>query len=536
MSLEAQLRMRQNVDQMHSAFRDLSAWSSDIEARDNALRGIAPQADNAASAEAAEAAAAEAEAREIEEAKAELARLALEDERRSKAGGDAAAPASAAAAAAPTKGAAATRVGSGPTNFDKWQSYDAEGAVEALERRESEREALRQRVVSLENKRAREEAMRRRGESEARADAMRARGNAAFGSARYEDAVSDYTEALEANPRSAALYANRSLALLKLRAFDEAEEDATAALDLEPSCVKARLRRAAARTELGKVDEAIEDLEAALEVEPRNKAAREALGSCRALRASREAARRSKRRVALSVAEVERDLDNDGHPFVAAACDPPGHDGNAEAAGGEEAAGGAEAPHAAGEEAAGGGEGGGDAAAAAGMPSPAAAVAAAVAVAPAAQAAAQAKAPSKRPVCLASARSLGPPATSADIEVAWRSLRRHPPEWQQYVRGLSPSTVGSLLGRGMAPEIFSAMLAALSATAGTGAASAEHAYGVMQALSSASRFSILTMCLDKSDEWAVAAAFDALMAHAEAGDVGVGPAEVRALRSKFCSS
>ena len=50
--------------------------SSDIEARDNALRGIAPQADSA-SAEAAEAAAAEAESREIEEAKAELARLAL---------------------------------------------------------------------------------------------------------------------------------------------------------------------------------------------------------------------------------------------------------------------------------------------------------------------------------------------------------------------------------------------------------------------------------------------------------------------------
>ena len=190
MSLDAQLRMRQNVDQMHSAFRDLSAWSSDIEARDNALRGIAPQANDAASAEAAEAAAAEAESREIEEAKAELARLALEDERRSKAGGDAAAPASAAAAAAaaPTKAAAGTRVGSGATNFDKWQSYDAEGAVEALERRECEREALRQRVVSLENKRAREEAMRRRGESEARADAMRVRGNAAFGSARYEAA------------------------------------------------------------------------------------------------------------------------------------------------------------------------------------------------------------------------------------------------------------------------------------------------------------------------------------------------------------
>ena len=122
----------------------------------------------------------------------------------------------------------------------------------------------------------------------------------------------------------------------------------------------------------------------------------------------------------------------------------------------------------------------------------------------------------------------------------------------------------------MAPEIFSAMLAAVSATAGAGAASAEHAYGVLQAstsvasllsraisgdlgrsraisgdlgrsrcsqaLSSARRFSILTMCLDKSDERAVAAAFDAVVAHAEAGDVGVGPAEVRALRSKFCSS
>ena len=49
----------------------------------------------------------------------------------------------------------------------------------------------------------------------AAAEALRLQGNDAFGAARYEEAVGLYTDALGHAPRSAALYANRALALLK---------------------------------------------------------------------------------------------------------------------------------------------------------------------------------------------------------------------------------------------------------------------------------------------------------------------------------
>eukprot|EP00962_Isochrysis_galbana_P007200 scaffold1940_cov112-Isochrysis_galbana.AAC.5 len=105
----------------------------------------------------------------------------------------------------------------GPTNFDKWRRFDADGAVDALERREAEREALRLKLTRLENGRAQAALRRRQLAAEAEAEALKARGNACFGSARYEDAVADYTEALESTPRSATLYANRAMALLKVR-------------------------------------------------------------------------------------------------------------------------------------------------------------------------------------------------------------------------------------------------------------------------------------------------------------------------------
>jgi len=130
-----------------------------------------------------------------------------------------------------------------------------------MERREAEREALRQRVTKLENKKAQAEQRRRELAAEAEAEVLRARGNAAFSSARYEDAVADYTEALERTPRSAPLYSNRALALLKLRAHAEAEEDASAALGIDGTNVKARLRRAQARMELARFDEVDIDID-----------------------------------------------------------------------------------------------------------------------------------------------------------------------------------------------------------------------------------------------------------------------------------
>lgn len=165
----------------------------------------------------------EEEAREIAEAKAELAQLALEEPRRGAiAAADAAlsgcgAAASTAMAVSGLSGGSGAPSACGPTNFDKWRRFDADGAVDALERREAEREALRLKLTRLENGRAQAALRRRQLAAEAEAEALKARGNACFGSARYEDAVADYTEALESTPRSATLYANRAMALLKVR-------------------------------------------------------------------------------------------------------------------------------------------------------------------------------------------------------------------------------------------------------------------------------------------------------------------------------
>jgi len=67
--------------------------------------------------------------------------------------------------------------------------------------------------------------------------------------ARYEQATERYTSALERTPRSAVLYANRGLALLKLGAEAEAEQVRARAR------VRVRVRarvRARARARLGR--------------------------------------------------------------------------------------------------------------------------------------------------------------------------------------------------------------------------------------------------------------------------------------------
>jgi tetratricopeptide (TPR) repeat protein len=299
MSMEAQLQMRHNVEEMHSAFRELSDWTSDIEGKDRALRGIEPKrtkrpggappssADRAGHRPSSrvrlelsllphlpagrdQVDEEEEEAREIAEARAELARLALEDGQPARAavaqpataspsgGGSSAAAASAAhdssagtsggggsgshnssgagagglsggrgsatsphTSAGVVGGAAGVSVGPpsccGATNFDKWRNFDADGAVQLIDSREAVKEALRLKVTKLENGRAQAALRRRQGAAAAEAEALKARGNACFGSARYEDAVADYTEALERRPSSATLYANRAMALLKVR-------------------------------------------------------------------------------------------------------------------------------------------------------------------------------------------------------------------------------------------------------------------------------------------------------------------------------
>ncbi|KAJ3197361.1 hypothetical protein HK101_004237 [Irineochytrium annulatum] len=106
------------------------------------------------------------------------------------------------------------------------------------------------------------------------AEAEKVKGNECYKAGDYQDAVDFYTRSLLLR-QAANLYANRSLAYLKLNQFEKAEVDAGEALLInDPSYnLKAYLRRAAARIKRGRYIEAISDAKAAVDLDPSDKEA-----------------------------------------------------------------------------------------------------------------------------------------------------------------------------------------------------------------------------------------------------------------------
>ena len=487
MSVEMQLQMRRNVEQMHETAADLESWLGDIGKRDNTLRGVAPTGGGSRGAKD-EGTDEEEEAREIEEAKEQLRQLSLEQDARD------------ASSSAPTK-KSSKGAQTHAQKYGNWERYDAEGVVNAMEEREADTERLRKEVVRLENRRAQAKARKVAAAAAAAADALRLQGNEAFGAARYEEAVGLYTDALSHAPRSAVLYANRALALLKLHAYAEAEEDCDAALLLESGFVKALLRRAQARHAREDYDGALSDLEAALEKEPKNGGARSLMAECRRLKAA-SVPKPVPRLVPVAIETIQHDPDNDNDPFVNTLAPPPPPTAPTTA------------PSAA------------DATATAAV-APESSAAAAAGGAPDKPAAAKMRAlPGGAP----SADSFGTPTSLAEMERAWRSLRGQPSEFATLVRRVEPAKLQALFKNNLPAELFSAILSAVET-----AFFPEHAaraVEVLRALTHAGRFSILTMCLDKADTRAIGAIFASLEAAHGRGELPAD-AELTALRKQY---
>ncbi|EPS65294.1 hypothetical protein M569_09478, partial [Genlisea aurea] len=102
------------------------------------------------------------------------------------------------------------------------------------------------------------------------ANTERELGNEFFKKQRFNDAVDCYSRSIALSPTAAA-FANRAMAYIKLKRFRDAENDCSEALDLDDRYIKAYSRRSTARKELGKLKEAIDDAEFALRLEPQNK-------------------------------------------------------------------------------------------------------------------------------------------------------------------------------------------------------------------------------------------------------------------------
>ncbi|XP_049628911.1 sperm-associated antigen 1 [Suncus etruscus] len=101
----------------------------------------------------------------------------------------------------------------------------------------------------------------------------REKGNEAFNSGDYEEAIMYYTRSLSALP-SVAAYNNRAQAAIRLENWNSAFLDCEKVLELEPGNIKALLRRATTYKHQNKLLEAKEDLCQVLAAEPHDELAK----------------------------------------------------------------------------------------------------------------------------------------------------------------------------------------------------------------------------------------------------------------------
>ncbi|KAL2308767.1 hypothetical protein Nmel_001831 [Mimus melanotis] len=102
------------------------------------------------------------------------------------------------------------------------------------------------------------------------------KGNEAFATGDYVEAVTYYTRSISVIP-TAAVYNNKAQAEIKLQDWDGALQDCEKVLDMEPGNIKALMRRATVHSHLQNYEAAIEDLNKVLSVEPENSRAKKSL-------------------------------------------------------------------------------------------------------------------------------------------------------------------------------------------------------------------------------------------------------------------
>ncbi|PFX15385.1 Tetratricopeptide repeat protein 12 [Stylophora pistillata] len=105
--------------------------------------------------------------------------------------------------------------------------------------------------------------------SEAEAEKLKGKGNAAFKEGNYSEAISNYSMAISQSGSNPVLYTNRAQAYIKLNDFDSAIQDCNLALKIDPKWVKAFVHKARAIQAQGKFDEAISVLKDAVKVAPK---------------------------------------------------------------------------------------------------------------------------------------------------------------------------------------------------------------------------------------------------------------------------
>ena len=85
----------------------------------------------------------------------------------------------------------------------------------------------------------------------------------------YDEAIADYSKAIEISPGYAEAYNNRGVAYHNKRQYDEAIADYSKAIEISPRYAGAYRNRGVAYRKNGQYDEAIADYSKAIEISPR---------------------------------------------------------------------------------------------------------------------------------------------------------------------------------------------------------------------------------------------------------------------------
>ncbi|OXB71636.1 UNVERIFIED_CONTAM: hypothetical protein H355_007792 [Colinus virginianus] len=166
-----------------------------------------------------------------------------------------------------------------PRDYSEWDKFDVEKECskidEGTEESNSKARFFRRPNLPLIEKKVNTTGMTKK-EKIFIATREKEKGNEAFASGDYVEAVTYYTRSISVLPTAAA-YNNKAQAEIKLQDWDSALQDCEKVLDMEPGNVKALMRRATVYNQLKNYQEAVKDLYTVLCIEPGNAVAKKSL-------------------------------------------------------------------------------------------------------------------------------------------------------------------------------------------------------------------------------------------------------------------
>uniref|UniRef100_G1SHA2 RNA polymerase II-associated protein 3 n=1 Tax=Oryctolagus cuniculus TaxID=9986 RepID=G1SHA2_RABIT len=228
-TVELQLQVKQNAEELQDFMRDLENWEKDIKQKDLELRRqngvpeeILPPIRNGSF-------------RKKKKGKAKEASKKTKEEN--------------------TK----NRIKS--YDYEAWAKLDVDSILEELDKEDGTQDSVSQESESEEDG--------IRVDSQ-KALTLKEKGNKYFKQGKYDEAIECYTKGMDADPYNPVLPTNRASAYFRLKKFAVAESDCNLAIALNRSYAKAYARRGAARSALQKLEEAKKDYEKVLELEPDN--------------------------------------------------------------------------------------------------------------------------------------------------------------------------------------------------------------------------------------------------------------------------